>query len=102
MPFEFKEIGARVCQTIFFHTFFPSKTVRLTTTAGVSRVIIIDEGKRGKSSNTPVRSSTHPPMILKIIRTRVRVASTTTTAMITTTTAGGIHRVESSGKIFRI
>lgn len=58
MPFEFKEIGARVCQTIFFHTFSPSKTVRLTTTAGVSRVIIIDEGKRGKSSNTP-RSILH-------------------------------------------
>lgn len=36
---------------IFPHL-FPSKTVRLTTTAGVSRVIIIDEGKRGKSSNT--------------------------------------------------
>ena len=102
MPFEFKEIGARVCQTIFFHTFSPSKTVRLTTTAGVSRVIIIDEGKRNLAT-PPVRSSTHPPMILKIIRTRVRVASTTTTtAMITTTTAGGIHRVESSGKIFRI
>lgn len=59
MPFEFKEIGARVCQTIFFHTFSPSKTVRLTTTAGVSRVIIIDEGKRGKSSNNTLRSILH-------------------------------------------
>lgn len=72
----FKEIRARVCQTVFLHTFLPFEN---SPTTGISRVIIVDEEKENLGTG-PVRSSTHPPPTILKRTTRVRVASTTTTA----------------------